>query len=162
MRTAVIYTIGVHGTTQEHFVDALMGHGIDLFCDLRARRGLRGRQYAFANSVRLQELLRTAGIAYRHYPEVAPTPEMRGLQHMDDRAGRVAKRGRETLGDRFLVEYRGLMAQLPAQTALREIADSAVRPCLFCVERQPTACHRSMVAAELAALTGAETCHLIP
>jgi hypothetical protein len=36
------------------------------------------------------------------------------------------------------------------------------RPILFCVERTPQACHRGLVAARLAALTGVPVTHLTP
>ena len=45
-----IYTIGVYGSSEEEFFGKLTESKIDLFCDIRQRRGVRGRQYAFVNS----------------------------------------------------------------------------------------------------------------
>ncbi len=49
-----IVTIGVYGFEEEEFFAALANARVDLFCDVRRRRGVRGARYAFANSQRLQ------------------------------------------------------------------------------------------------------------
>lgn len=49
-----VVTIGVYGYTPETFFAALQEAGVDLLCDIRQRRGVRGAEYAFANSQRLQ------------------------------------------------------------------------------------------------------------
>ena len=59
-----IYTIGVYGSTEEEFFGKLTKFQIDLFCDIRQRRGVRGRQYAFVNSSYLQKKLSDLGIGY--------------------------------------------------------------------------------------------------
>ena len=45
-------TLGVYGFTPSAFFEALQRAGVDTFCDIRWRRGVRGREYAFANSAR--------------------------------------------------------------------------------------------------------------
>lgn len=145
-----ILTIGVYGYTAEDFFAALEAAGTDLFCDLRARRGLRGREYAFANAVRLQTELAARGIAYRHFRELAPTREIRSPQYATDVASGIAKRKREQLDASFIERYAEVLQGREAQTALAEIRDTAAAPVLFCVERVPSACHRSLVAQRLA------------
>jgi uncharacterized protein (DUF488 family) len=76
-----VATIGVYGSDADSFFDALVRDGADLFCDVRAGRGVRGREYVFANARRLEEKLAELGIAYRHFPELAPTKEIRSLQY---------------------------------------------------------------------------------
>jgi uncharacterized protein (DUF488 family) len=66
VRTVV--TIGVYGWTLEAFLDALREAGVGLVLDVRQRRGVRGPEYAWANSQRLQAALAEAGIGYRHHP----------------------------------------------------------------------------------------------
>jgi hypothetical protein len=66
-------TIGVYGFDADRFFAAVLDARTDLFCDLRARRGVRGREYAFVNARRLEQRLGELGIAYRHFPELAPT-----------------------------------------------------------------------------------------
>lgn len=156
-----VITIGVYGFTAETFFSALTSAEVDLFCDLRARRGLRGPDYAFANSKRLQARLVEFGIDYQHFPELAPTAEIRSLQHRADSHIGVAKRGRSELDERFVLAYRSLLAEPAAVAALEQITEAAAAPALFCVERLPTACHRSLVAERLAR-DGIPIEHLVP
>ena len=67
-----IYTIGVYGSTEEDFFGKLTRSKIDLFCDIRQRRGVRGRQYAFVNSSYLQKKLSGLGIGYLYEKRFAP------------------------------------------------------------------------------------------
>ena len=77
----MLATIGVYGFTREEFLDALREQDVRLLLDVRQRRGVRGPEYAWANSKRLQAALADAGIEYRHHPELAPTTELRQLQY---------------------------------------------------------------------------------
>ena len=61
-----VLTIGAYGFNERTFVEALKAAGADLFIDIRARRGMRGSAYAFANATRLQASLEAAGIKYTH------------------------------------------------------------------------------------------------
>ena len=155
-----IVTIGVYGFTEQEFFDALQAAQVDLLCDVRRRRGVRGSQYAFANSQRLQQRLAELGIAYRHVLELAPSLAVRDIQFASDEATKTPKRQRATLDPAFAEAYRreclanfspaDFLAELPAE--VRTIA-------FFCVERAREACHRSLVAAEFAAL-GLEVEHI--
>jgi uncharacterized protein (DUF488 family) len=135
---------------------------VGLLLDVRQRRGVRGSEYAWANSVRLQAALAGAGIEYRHRKELAPTTELRRLQYReDDRLG-VGKRSRSELAsgyrDRYVAEILdradldAVVAELPTDRAAA----------LMCVERDPEACHRSLIADRLAAEYGVEIVHLRP
>lgn len=42
-----IFTIGVYNSTELQFFKKLSENNIDTFCDIRQRRGGRGREYAF-------------------------------------------------------------------------------------------------------------------
>ena len=155
-------TIGVYGFTAERFLETLRDAGVRLLLDVRQRRGVRGPEYAWANSKRLQAALAEAGIAYRHQPELAPTTELRRVQYAeDDRLG-VGKRSRTELApvyrERYTreildhVDLEPLVASLPAEGTAA----------LLCVERDPEACHRSLIAARLAAEHDVEITHLLP
>ncbi|MGN6379168.1 MAG: DUF488 domain-containing protein [Gaiellales bacterium] len=145
-----IVTIGVYGFTAEAFSAALAGENIDLFCDLRARRGVRGSEYTFANARRLEALIAELGIPYEHFPELAPSRDTRSAQYAVDRAAGVAMRERSVLSPQFVAGYAEVLRTAEAQTALARIREASA-PALFCVERHAAACHRSLVAAELAA-----------
>lgn len=92
-----LLTIGVYGFTDETFFHALTHAHINLLCDLRLHRGMRGPLYSFVNSTRLQQRLATRGIGYLHLKELAPAPSLRKLQKQGDRRAGVAKRTRVTL-----------------------------------------------------------------
>src|SRR5690606_41519441 len=80
-----IATIGVYGFTVATFVQKLADASVQILLDLRQRRGVRGAEYSWANSTRLQNMLATAHIDYRHVPALAPTTELRQLQRSEER-----------------------------------------------------------------------------
>jgi uncharacterized protein (DUF488 family) len=125
--------------------------------DVRQRRGVRGSEYAWANAARLQAMLDRARIGYRHRLELAPTTELRRLQYRVDEEAGVGKRSRTRLAPEYVERYT------------REILDRADlatiavdRAALLCVERDPEACHRSLIAERLAAEHGFSVTHLRP
>lgn len=98
-------TIGVYGFDEVSFLDGLMRDGITMLLDVRQRRGVRGPEYAWANSQRLQSSLAAAGIAYRHHRELAPTTELRQLQYAEDARQGVGKRSRRELAASYVSRY---------------------------------------------------------
>jgi uncharacterized protein (DUF488 family) len=157
-----IITIGVYGFTEATFFDALLAHGVDLFCDIRQRRGLRGREYAFANSQRLQKRLAELGIGYAHLKHLAPTPEVRRQQQLVDMASGVQKRARNQLSQAFIEAYETtILADFDTQTFLDQVGSAAMLA-LFCVEREPEACHRSLLAGKLALSLALNVEHVSP
>lgn len=129
---------------------------------MRQRRGVRGREYAWANAKRLQAALEQAGIGYEHHPELAPTTELRQLQYAEDDRQGVGKRSRTELAPAYAERYTreildradlgDIVAALPADGA----------GALLCVERDPEACHRALIAERLAADHDVEVSHLLP
>jgi uncharacterized protein (DUF488 family) len=99
------YTIGVYGSTEEEYFKKLQNHNIDLFCDIRQRRGVRGKKYSFVNSIKLQNKLKELNIHYLHIKELAPTKEIRNKQKEDDKQKNILKRDRHILGNTFINEY---------------------------------------------------------
>ncbi len=157
-----LVTIGVYGFDLQAFLGALGGAGVALLLDVRQRRGVRGAEYAWANSQRLQAALKEAGIGYRHVKELAPTTEMRRLQYRaDDREG-VGKRSRTRLDDEYAGRYeREILAPFDLANLAGELpADAA--SALMCVERDPEACHRSLIAARMSDELGVAVTHLRP
>ena len=157
-----VATIGVYGWTLERFLAALREADVGVVVDVRQRRGVRGREYSWANAQRIQAALAGAGVGYSHHKELAPTTELRQVQYReDDRLG-VGKRSRVELApeyrERYLreildrVDLAPLVAELPVDRA----------SALLCVERDPQACHRSLVAERLAQAHGVTVVHLLP
>lgn len=159
---ARVVTIGVYGWDLSSFLEALEHAEVRVLFDVRQRRGVRGREYAWANSARLQASLAAAGIEYHHHLELAPTTELRHLQYAEDARQGVGKRSRVELAPEYARRYTEEILD-PAGVEL--LAGELPRDgagALFCVERDPEACHRSLVAARLAAEHGARVSHLRP
>jgi uncharacterized protein (DUF488 family) len=155
-------TIGVYDWTFEKWLGALTGAKATQVLDLRQRRGVRGTRYAWANSMRLQAALAEAGIEYRHRKELAPTTELRELQYReDDRLG-VRKRSRVELAAEYRQRYlQEILSRVPLRPIVEAMpVDGAAA--LMCVEADPEACHRSLVAERLEAEFGLPVEHLRP
>jgi uncharacterized protein (DUF488 family) len=155
-------TIGVYGFEAEAFLGALREANVRQLLDLRQRRGVRGSEYAWANARRLQAAVADAGIEYRHHPELAPTTELRQLQYReDDRLG-VGKRSRSQLAPEYVERYTtDILDEVDLGPIVKEMPAGA-RAALFCVERDPEACHRSLVAERLAERYGVAVTHIRP
>ena len=164
-----VFSIGVYGTTEKSFFQKLVDEKIDLFIDTRARRGMRGPTYAYVNNQHLQQELGELGIAYAYMPYLAPTPEIRKAQADHDEVTKTKKRDRKELcgeyrelynemlfeenfcGDQLLTWSRNT-ARLPDDQEIVNIA-------IFCVEREPRACHRSLIT-DVLEVEGFEVEHL--
>jgi uncharacterized protein (DUF488 family) len=156
-----LVTIGVYGFTVETFIEHLVEERVGLLLDLRQRRGVRGTTYSWANSARLQTVLAEAGIGYRHVKGLAPTTELRQLQYREDDRQGVGKRNRSMLGTAYVERYtREILIPFDLASLAAELpSDSATA--LLCVEREPEACHRSLVATRLQADHGLAVTHLM-
>jgi uncharacterized protein (DUF488 family) len=123
---------------------------VRLLLDVRQRRGVRGSEYAWANAVRLQEALSGARVAYRHHKELAPTTDLRHLQYAEDARLGVGKRSRTVLAPAYRIGYtREILGHADLGALIDELPPEGAAA-LFCVERDPEACHRSIVAERLA------------
>jgi uncharacterized protein (DUF488 family) len=155
-------TIGVYGFDGDGFLAALDEARVRRLLDVRQRRGVRGPEYAWANSRRLQKALADAGIAYEHHRELAPTTELRQLQYReDDRLG-VGKRSRSELAPEYVRRYREEVLDHVDLEPLAESLSEDGATALLCVERDPEACHRSLIADRLAKRYGVTVSHIRP
>ncbi|NEW33882.1 DUF488 domain-containing protein [Nocardia cyriacigeorgica] len=154
-----IVTIGVYGFDAESFLQRLRAAKVGLLLDIRRRRGVRGAEYAWANSLRLQAALEQAGIGYEHHLELAPTVEMLHLQHAEDDRSGVGKRSRRVLDGEYVRRYTG---EILDRTDLTPVMSGSGVTALLCVERDPEACHRSLIAQRLAERHYLRIEHLLP
>lgn len=158
-----IVTIGAYGFGEEEFFSALRAAGVDTFCDIRLRRGMRGPTYVFANSARLQRRLGELGVRYLHLKELAPDQAIREYQNAEDKRLGQGKRQRRVLGEAFVRAYEAeKLASFDAREFLERVGPDARVVCLFCVEGMPEACHRSLVAARLENDLGIQVRHIRP
>lgn len=145
---AAIATIGVYGFNRETFLATLADAGIDLVLDVRQRRGVRGSEYAWANARRLQDALSETGIGYSHLKELAPTTELRQAQYRADAQRGEGKRSRTVLAPEYAGGYtEEVLDRVDLAPIVKWIGNS--KAALLCVERDPEACHRSLIAARL-------------
>ena len=142
-------TIGVYGFDGESFLQRLRHAGVRLLLDVRQRRGVRGPMYAWANSLRLQAALARARIAYEHHPELAPTTELRQLQYAEDARQGVGKRSRRELSAEYTRRYTTEILDNADLTPIVSELQSRGTTALLCVERDPEACHCSLIAQRL-------------
>ena len=157
-----LITIGVYEFDLPSFLAALQAHDVGLLIDVRQRRAVRGARYAWANARRLQHALAEAGVAYSHQRDLAPTTELRRVQYAADERRGEGKRSRTLLDGEYSERYTreildradldALVAELPADTS----------SALLCVEADPEACHRSLVAARLHERYGLPVTHVRP
>ena len=154
-------TIGVYGFDGPGFIRALREAEVGIVLDVRQRRGVRGSEYAWANSKRLQAALAEAGIGYSHLPELAPTTEMRQLQYDEDARRGEGKRSRTELAPAYVERYTDeVLDRVDLEPIVRFVGNN--RAALLCVERDPEACHRSLIAARLERELNAPVMHLKP
>ena len=142
-------TIGVYGFDGESFLRRLLEAEVRHLLDVRQRRGVRGPEYAWANSRRLQAALADAQIAYEHHPELAPTTELRQLQYAEDDRRGVGKRSRRELAAEYTRRYTTEILDRADLTPIVWALSSSGTTALLCVERDHEACHRTLIAQRL-------------
>jgi uncharacterized protein (DUF488 family) len=157
-----IGTVGVYEADLDHFLAGLHAHDVRQVLDIRQRRGVRGREYAWANAARLQQALADARIDYRHHKELAPTTELRQLQYAEDERRGVGKRSRTTLAPEYVERYTREILDAADLDAIAADLPAEGIAAFLCVERDPEACHRSLVAARFAAEFGFDVVHIRP
>jgi uncharacterized protein (DUF488 family) len=158
---STIATIGVYGFDRDAFLAALAAAEVKLLLDVRQRRGVRGSEYAWANAARLQAALEEAGVGYTHIKELAPTTELREAQYREDERLGEGKRSRTRLAPEYVRRYtEEILDPAPLARVVEWIGDA--KAALLCVERDPEACHRSLVAARLSSQWGFVVEDLVP
>lgn len=157
-----IFTIGVYGSTEESYFGKLVDNNVDLFCDIRQRRGVRGSQYKYVNSNYLQGKLNSLGIEYKYIKELAPTNEIRQKQKDADKLNGESKKERKVLGDVFKCEYlKCILDKYDVETLASELTIADYKNVVFfCVEEYASACHRSLVARRLSKILDCEIINL--
>jgi uncharacterized protein (DUF488 family) len=157
-----LITIGVYRWTLPEWLAALDAADVRVLLDVRQRRGVRGSEYTWANARRLQAALADAGIAYEHHLELAPTTALRQAQYAeDDRLG-VGKRNRSVLAPAYADGYTAqILDRADLGDVVAALPDSGAGA-LFCVEADPEACHRSLIADRLHERFGVAVSHIRP
>jgi uncharacterized protein (DUF488 family) len=139
-----LYTIGYEGTDIDRFIATLKAVGVRLLVDVRALP--LSRKKGFSKNG-LRERVEREGLEYVHLAALG-----------DPKEGRDAARAGQF--DRFRSIYGKHLAEAKPQEQLRELSVlvEAQPTCLMCFERDPTDCHRLIVASQLP--KGVRTLHL--
>lgn len=157
-----ILTIGVYNSTEESYFQKLVKNKVDVFCDIRQRRGVRGSQYKYVNSNYLQNKLAELGIKYIYIKELAPNNEIRQKQKNADKLNNETKKIRTSLGQVFINEYKKqILDNFDLDILVNKLKEvGAQNPVFFCVEEKAEACHRSLVAKSLSNKLGVTVINL--
>jgi len=151
MKNFNFYTTGVYGLSSDEFFERILSNQIDTFVDIRRRRAVRGSKFAFVNSQRLQDKLKEIGVNYIHVLDLAPTNEIREAQKEADKKAKVKKRERDELGEEFKNLYREeILEKYDLENLFSNLNSlNSKNVVLFCVEKEPCACHRSLVTDKI-------------
>lgn len=142
-----LFTIGYEHATVAGFQDALRDAKIDLLVDVRAVAS--SRRPGFAKTA-LAANSNAAGAEYLHLRALGTPADGRA----EARAGRP---------EEMKKIFRKQLATDEAQEQLAQVADlvkQGRRVALLCLEADARVCHRSIVAAEVARITGANVVNL--
>lgn len=145
-----VITLGVYGYDADSFEQAIVAAKPDIVVDVRRRRGVRGAQYSFANSIRLQEMLAKNDIPYIHRLDLATPEAIMKREGVIDHEEHIARHNRDHLSDVFVADYtREVLAGFDAAAFVASLGEDVTRVLLLCVERTAAACHRGLLAAEI-------------
>lgn len=130
-----VYTIGYEGTDIDRLIETLRAVDIRVLADVRAIA--LSRKKGFSKKA-LKSRLEAEGIEYQHFVDLG-----------DPKPGREAARAGRY--DVFRSIYAEHLATSQAKDALSVLSTLTSREatCLLCFERDPSVCHRSIVAARL-------------
>lgn len=142
----MLSTIGYEGADARDFVRTLKQAGVEVLVDVRDRA--QSRRKGFSKSA-LREMLNLAGIEYVHLKELG-----------DPKEGRQAARS----GD--YPKFRKIYNQVLRSSAALEAIDSIKNimqkqhACMLCYERDPSTCHRKLIADKIEAESELKARHL--
>jgi uncharacterized protein (DUF488 family) len=139
-------TVGYERATQAEVIERLKQAGVEVLIDVRAVAA--SRRAGFAKSL-LAASLKEAGIDYVHLRDLG-TPK----------PGRIAARAGRA--DEMKQIFQDHLAEPAAQVQLAQAAEIARerKVALLCLEADPQACHRSIVAERIREQLGCPIEHL--
>jgi uncharacterized protein (DUF488 family) len=140
-----IFTVGYEGYTPSQLLDLLARHRIAAVIDVRNRPS--SHKPGFSKTP-LSRALAKQEIEYIHLPQLGIPREVR-VQYREEKDFRVLQRCLKTP----LEQHHELLLDI-----LRRFRGHNV--CLLCYEKEPSLCHRSIIADFLAEHDGFEIHHL--
>lgn len=127
-----VLTIGYEGSSIDDFVAVLQSLGVEKLCDVRDV--VSSRKRGFSKNA-LASVLAEVGIHYEHFKALG-----------DPKPGRLAARAGRF--DDFKTIYTKHLATDAARGRLADLQRVVAekRSCLMCFEREPSECHRNIIA----------------
>lgn len=141
-----IQTVGYEKSDLAQYIERLVAAGVEVLVDVRDRPISRKKGFSKKS---LSAAVEAAGIQYMHVQALG-----------DPKPGRDAARAGDY--EAFVSIFTSHLHSDRAQAALVELAADigGKNVCLTCFERDHRCCHRSIVADELAEMTGGLIEHL--
>jgi uncharacterized protein (DUF488 family) len=128
------FTIGYEGATPESFLRTLVTRGIKGLVDVREVP--RSRNPGFSSAA-LARMLESSAIHYVHIGSLgSPSSIRESLRLNHDLSA-------------FFRDYERHLASVPDALEALETIASSEPTAIMCYERDPSACHRSIIASEL-------------
>ncbi|MFP4636112.1 MAG: DUF488 family protein [Nitriliruptoraceae bacterium] len=138
----MLYTVGYERRDLDELIELLEQHRVEQLIDVRFNASSRKPGYAKS---RLSQALATAGIGYRHLSALGNPRENR----------EPLRRGEPDA----IAAYRARLDEAPdaVEVVARAAADHDVA--LLCYERDPSGCHRALVADAVVQLAPSVNLH---
>ena len=146
LQTTTIYTIGYEGVSIEKFIRKLQSEKIECLIDVRCNP--LSRKPGFSKKS-LSEHLQSAGIEYRHIPQLGIPSSMR--QSLNTKEDYIR------LFDRYENEILPV-AEEQKEELIKLL--SRKRAVLVCFEADPICCHRTRLSNVISSETGYSQKHL--
>lgn len=132
---SVLFTIGYEGTDIERLIATLNAAGVKQLADVRAVAISRKKGFS---KTKLSQALAASDIEYLHFRDLG-----------DPKPGReAARRGDIELFREIYTKHMASDVALSDLASLEKVA-SAKATCLLCFERDPSTCHRRIIANRL-------------
>ena len=129
---ATVFTIGFTKKSAERFFTLLEEAEVDAVVDTRLRPN--SQLSGFAKQRDLPFFLKQWGIAYEHYPELAPSREILDGYRKD----------RDW--ENYVRQFRPLIEERAVEKVGAALLERYRAPCLLCSEHTPNQCHRRLIA----------------
>jgi uncharacterized protein (DUF488 family) len=134
MANSEVYTIGYEGRTLNQFIERVKKANIEQLIDVREVAFSRKQGFSKAS---LSKALEEAGLRYRHIPELGSPGDVR---YEYKNGGGL---------NEFMNSYRDYLATQSEPMENLKAFVMARRSILMCFERDPMACHRSVISEKL-------------
>jgi len=135
-----IYTMGYEGLSLEQYINRLIKKNIRIICDVR--KNPISRKYGFSKKT-LSHASHAVDIKYLHFPELGiPSAQRENLKTIDDY---------KKLFQSYKINV--VSKRTDVLNTIIEYVNQHERLVLLCYEKDPSFCHRTIIAQEIEKIT---------